>query len=195
MLNKILIIISLSFSILSIIYHFSRIFSKTPFETQASFYLSILTFFSCGTIFLTSINILLFTIFNSSYFFIFFAYHLMAFFIVYLIIIISLILIKIICILVNKINFLGNLEIIPFKSIFILDPLHRNNFLLRKVVCISYLISILIFIFIFKNYLLHIAGTDNSIDYPLFKADLEKYYNVFFASSLTVILALFKIKK
>lgn len=52
---------------------------------------------------------------------------------------------------------------------------------------ISYLLSVLTFIFISKNYLISVATNDPSIDLGLFNKDIELYYSAFFISAITLL--------
>lgn len=182
-------------TVLITVHHFSIIFSNTPFKSNSLFITSIFLSFSYGLIMSLFLNIFLFSFLKSSYFFIFCAYHLLSFFIVYILMVLLTLGIILLCKQINKIKYLNNPEIIPFNLQLISVPLYQNNTFLKKLISISYLISFLIFIFVFKNFLIETVSNSNPKDLELFKEDLSYYYNVFFVSSLPVILSLFKIKK
>lgn len=209
--------------LLNLVFHISYLYSEKGFPSKNQFLFSCLIFVLYSVLLILLISIILIKKFPTSYFSIFILYHLTIFFFVYAINIFTIWFLKRLNKILNKFfkkltkikNCLEHhknmfskilhllLSILLPKSDFYLIPLEynftqtiiwENTILLRRILLVSYFSSILIFIFIFKNYIISLSINDPSINMELLKEDFKLYYNVFFLSSITVLIA-FKNKK
>lgn len=85
--------------------------------------------------------------------------------------------------------------LIPLEYNFMKIPIYKNTSFLRKILLISYFSSILIFIFIFKNYIISFFTNESNTNKELLMEDFKLYYNAFFLSSITVLIAFKNNKK
>lgn len=216
-------ILMLILTLLNLVFHISHLYSKDGFPSKNQFLFSYMIFVLYSLLFVILITITLIKKFPTSYFSVFMLYHSTIFFLVYAINILTILVLKKLNTFLNKsIKYLSKLkdslsnnrnnfkQLIYFllsfllpKSDFYLIPLEynftkiaiwKNTILLRRILLVSYFSSILIFIFIFKNYIISFFINESSINRELLIEDFKLYYNAFFLSSITVLIA-FKNKK
>lgn len=185
-----LVFLVLLLTILNTVFHVTHIYSDKGFKNSYLFFFSLIMLLLYTTSFLTIFSSILFKKFSNSYFFLFSLYHYIAFFFIYFLIICSTIILKYITLGIKSFillfsNFEFNLIPKEYKIMYI--PIYKNTTFLKKVFMISYLLSVLTFIFISKNYLISVATNDPSIDLGLFNKDIELYYSAFFISAITLL--------
>lgn len=210
----ILIFIIFIFVILNYIYYFSRVFSKSGFSNKFFFYLSTLVNLIYGMLVIFKIYHILLTKFPNFTFIFFLALNLILLNFIYPLIIIILYIIKKLHFMLYKLSIyidsklkfnriyiflldFINYEFKPFLLIansntFLKKPLYRNTKLLKNILLISYLLSILLLVFLVK-YQFSIKSPTSDLKFTeYFKSDLELYTQVFLISTLPIIYKIIK---
>ncbi|KXA05046.1 hypothetical protein HMPREF3222_03114 [Clostridium perfringens] len=186
-MNLTFILLSL-LTILNIIFHITHIYSKDGFKNFYTYVFSLVIFIVYTlSIFIIFTKYLL-DKYSNLYFLIFLLYHLLAFLLIYFSLILISFIVKYLSIFLSpKIN------LIPQEYELLKTPIYKNTKFLKKTFLISYLLSTVIFVFVFKNYLFLEIKKTSGIDINLLKDDISLYYNTFFIASLTL-LGIFKKK-
>lgn len=217
-------ILMLILTLLNLVFHISHLYSKDGFPSKNQFLFSYMIFVLYSILVVLLISITLIKKFPTSYFSIFMLYHSTIFFFVYALNVLTIWVLKKLNNILNKIirylsklkNSLANnknrfkqliyflLSILLPKSDFYLIPLEynftkitiwKNSILLRRILLVSYFSSILIFIFIFKNYIISFFTNESNTTKELLMEDFKLYYNAFFLSSITILIAFKNNKK
>lgn len=194
---EVLIFLVSFLTILNTIFHVTHIFSSTGFKNGYLFFISLIILFLYNISFLTIFSYFFLKKFSNTYFFLFSLYHYLAFFFIYFFIICLTIVLKYFSLITEYfilLFFKFDFNLIPNEYKIMHTPIYKNTVFLRKVFFVSYLLSILTFIFISKNYLLFLAKNDPSINKSLFKEDIQLYYSAFFIYAIPIIISLKKSK-
>lgn len=177
-----IVCIAFILTILNIIFHLTHVYSKKGFKSNNIFMFSTFIFTIYTLVFFINIGSFIYDNFIHSYFLIFILYHLTLFLSIYISLIYILSFLKFINSFLLKFN--SNFDLIPLEYNFLKISIYKNSKLLKNLLLTSYFLSTLSFIFFIKNYLLLEAKTDTSIDFSLFKDDINLYYSIFFISLL-----------
>lgn len=185
------IILAILATLFSTISHLTHIYSISGFKNGNHFMYTLIFFVLYNLTFVNAFTSALYKKFSNIHSILFLSLHIALFFVTYLYIVLIISALKWISIGIKKLKFI-KVDLFPLEYPFLHHKLYKNTKLLKKILILSYLISILIFVFFIKDYLLNLALNDKTINIDVFKDNLKDYNQVFLISLIPIIYASLK---
>ncbi|WP_283718352.1 hypothetical protein [Clostridium perfringens] len=185
-----IIVLAILATLFSTIIHLTHIYSISGFKNENHFMYTLVFFGVYNSIFVNAFTSALYEKFSNIHSILFLSFHIALFFVTYLYTVLTIVALKWISIGIKKVKFI-KVDLFPLEYPFLYHKLYKNTKLLKKILIFSYLISILIFAFFVKDYLLNLA-TDTTINIDVFKDNLKDYTQVFLISLIPIIYASLK---